>query len=184
MVRLLYHGPRVIRGTLFFWAWGLRPGPMAWIRGRRPRIVPTGDIRIGRCFKADGLKGRIELGAFQHGRLRIGDHVYLNGGVSVVAATCIEIGDHTRIGDHTTLLDSNVHEVEQDAEVERGPIRIGRNVWIARNCTILPGVEIGDHSVVGAGSVVTCSIPPRTLAAGVPARPIRELRADDGWVRA
>lgn len=183
VVRTVYHGPRVIKGTLFLWAWGVRPGPLAWIRGKRPRFVADGTTEVGSRFKADGLDDRIALGALPGGRLVIGDDVYINGGVVAVAATTIEIGDHTRIGDHSALLDTNVHEVEQGAPVERGPIRIGRNVWIARNVTVLPNVEIGDHSVVAAGSVVTRSIPPRTLAAGVPARPLRELRADDDWVR-
>ncbi len=183
VVRVAHRGPLVLRGTLLMWLRGVRPGLLTWVRGARPRILNQGTVRIGHRFKADGLRARIELGALPGGELIVGDDVYLNGGVSAVASTRIEIGDHTRIGDHTMLLDSDVHEVEQGAGVRRAPVRIGRNVWIARNCTILPGVEIGDHSVVAAGSVVTRSVPPRTLVAGVPARPIRELRADDDWVR-
>lgn len=183
VVRVAHRGPLVVRGTLLMWLRGVRPGLLTWVRGARPRIINHGTVTIGRRFRADGLRARIELGALTDAELIIGDDVYLNGGVSAIASVRIEIGDHTRIGDHTMLLDSDIHEVEQGAEVRRGPIRIGRNVWIARNCTVLPGVEIGDHSVVAAGSVVTRSVPPRTLVAGVPARHVRELRADDDWVR-
>jgi acetyltransferase-like isoleucine patch superfamily enzyme len=63
------------------------------------------------------------------------------------------------------------------------PIRIGNNVWIGRNALIFPGVDIGDHSVIGAGSIVTRSIPDRSVAVGNPARPIKRLSASDGFVR-
>jgi maltose O-acetyltransferase len=52
---------------------------------------------------------------------------------------------------------------------------IGQQVWIGANVTILPGVEIGDRAVIGAGAVVTKDIPPRSVAVGVPARIIKKL---------
>ena len=55
------------------------------------------------------------------------------------------------------------------------PIRIGKNVWIGSNSTVLPGVTIGDGAVIAAGAVVTGDVPERTLAGGVPARIIRKL---------
>jgi acetyltransferase-like isoleucine patch superfamily enzyme len=57
------------------------------------------------------------------------------------------------------------------------PVKIGDHVWIGSRVIILPGVSIGDHAAVGAGSVVTKSIPPNCLAVGNPARVVRELRA-------
>ena len=67
--------------------------------------------------------------------------------------------------------------------IKTEPVLIGRNVWIGCNVVILPGAVIGDHSVIAAGSVVHGTIPPRVLAAGNPARVLREIGALDGWRR-
>ena len=55
------------------------------------------------------------------------------------------------------------------------PIRIGENVWIGSNATILPGVTLGDWAVVAAGAVVTKDVPPMTVVGGVPARVLRTI---------
>jgi acetyltransferase-like isoleucine patch superfamily enzyme len=59
------------------------------------------------------------------------------------------------------------------------PIRIGRNVWIGFDCCVLPGVTIGDGSIVGARSVVCEDVPPYTVVAGNPARVIRKIENDE-----
>jgi acetyltransferase-like isoleucine patch superfamily enzyme len=59
------------------------------------------------------------------------------------------------------------------------PIQVGRNVWIGFDCVVLPGVTIGEGSVVGARSVVTRDVPPFTLVAGNPAREIRKIENDE-----
>lgn len=61
----------------------------------------------------------------------------------------------------------------------KGPVIIGNNVWLADKVTICPGVTIGEGSIVGANSVVTKSIPPCSVAAGVPARIISQLNKDE-----
>ena len=58
------------------------------------------------------------------------------------------------------------------------PVTIGRDVWIGGNCTILPGVTIGNNVVVAAGAVVTKDVPDNCVAAGVPAKVIRKLEDD------
>ena len=178
-----YHGPKVLRAIVTLRLRGIHAGRRPWIRGAGPHLVAEGDVRLGRGVKLDGLMGRVELGAYRGGELKIGDGVYLNSGVSAVAVERIEIGPHTRIGEYSAVFDSHLHQVEEGCAIERAPVRIGRNVWIGRHVTVMPGVEIGDHSVIGAGSVVTSSVPPRTLAAGVPARVVRRLHADDAWIR-
>src|SRR5260370_27397845 len=65
------------------------------------------------------------------------------------------------------------------AETEAQPIRIGRNAWIGFDCCVLPGVTIGEGSIVGARSVVAEDVPPYTLVAGNPARLIRPIRNDE-----
>ncbi len=82
----------------------------------------------------------------------------------------ISIGENSIIGYNATIL---THEFLV-REYHKGPVEIGSNVLIGSNATILPGVRIGDGSVVGAGSLVNRDIPPGVLAAGVPAKVRRE----------
>ena len=81
----------------------------------------------------------------------------------------IEVGDNSIIGYNSTLL---THEYLIN-EYRLGDIKIGSNVMIGANTTILPGVTIGDHAVVGAGSVVTKDVAPHSFVAGNPVQVIR-----------
>ena len=108
------------------------------------------------------------------------------------------IGDHTRVGLHNTIIGpvtigSHVnlaqgitvtalnHNFEESSKrideqgVTTKPVIIGNDIWIGANAVILPGVSIGDHSVVAAGAVVTKDVPPHSLAAGVPAKIIKKI---------
>ena len=87
------------------------------------------------------------------------------------------------IGDNVQIRDSNYHEVDEGAGVYSAPIHIGKNVWIGNDSKILPGVDIGDHSVIGAGSVVTKSVPSCVVAAGNPARIIRNITVSESYFR-
>jgi acetyltransferase-like isoleucine patch superfamily enzyme len=112
--------------------------------------------------------------------LEIGNNFGMTGG-SIVAAERISIGDNVNVGANTTILDTDFHPLNpterqmhpQDAHT--APIVIEDHVFIGMNCMILKGVTIGQGSVIGAGSVVTKSIPPGVIAAGNPARVIRKL---------
>jgi len=81
----------------------------------------------------------------------------------------IEIGDNSIIGYDTLIL---THEFLVKSWCI-GKVRIGRNVMIGANCTILPGITVGDNSVIGAHSLVNRDVPPNSLWGGVPVRPIR-----------
>jgi hypothetical protein len=81
------------------------------------------------------------------------------------------------------VIDSNVHEVEERAGVRTAPVQLGRNVWLGRASIVLPGVTIGDDTVIGSTSVVSESLPSHGIAAGVPNRPLRELSMRDDWRR-
>jgi maltose O-acetyltransferase len=77
-----------------------------------------------------------------------------------------------------TITDNNFHRLEpehRDEIPESAPVIIEENVWLGGRVIVLPGVTIGAGSAVGAGSVVTHNIPPRSLAVGVPARVIKNL---------
>ena len=111
----------------------------------------------------------------------IGDHNAFSNNVSIVANGRIQIGDHCQIGDLVGIFDCDFHELEPDRDTlgcgEILPVTIGNKVWLGSRSMVLKGVVIGDNSVVGAMSLVTKSIPPNCLAAGVPARVIRSLAA-------
>lgn len=106
--------------------------------------------------------------------VRIGKNVYINSGALFMAAGGIIIGDDTQIAANVQLI-SNNHDLDHRMVITCKPVTIGRNVWIGAGATILPGVSIGDNSVVGAGSVVTKDVPSDTIVAGNPARFIRKI---------
>ncbi len=95
----------------------------------------------------------------------------LESTVDIFYPELIEIGDNSIIGYNTVIL---AHEFV-GGELRVGRVKIGRNVTIGANCTILPGVEIGDNSIIAAHSLVNSDIPPNVLAGGVPARVIKEI---------
>lgn len=152
--------------------------------GRLPRLYSRGKVTIGQRFGVRGGMLPCELGAaLSSAYLDIGDRVFINSGASVVAYCGIEIGNDSLIGDFVTIYDTNHHSLDSDHPPKFAPVVIGSNVWLGRNVTVLPGSKIGDGTVVAAGSVVKGSLPPRVLAAGNPAQPIKELTIVDGWRR-
>jgi acetyltransferase-like isoleucine patch superfamily enzyme len=112
-------------------------------------------------------------------KIVIGSGTATSNNVSIIAMESIEIGTDCRIGDMTSIIDCDFHEVSPLTRDEGSgavaPVRLGDHVWIGSRVIILKGVTIGNNSVIGAGSVVTRSIPADSLAAGVPARVIRDL---------
>ncbi len=88
----------------------------------------------------------------------------------------IEIGDRTKITANCTFINHDgamyvIRSTEKYKDVRNfGRIKIGKNCFIGNNCTILPGVEMGDNSILGAGSVLNSSTPPNSVFAGVPAK--------------
>ncbi len=166
--------------AVFRWA-GARSAVVT-VDGLHPVLVTFGSIKCGRLF----LRCKtipIEIGSGNNGALVIGERVFINTGSTVVANHSIVIGDDCRIGDLVAIFDSDHHSLEPSRPIRMAPVRLGNNVWVGRSATILPGVTIGDHAVIAAGSVVTGDVPARTLMAGVPARAIRTLDIPDGWRR-
>ena len=117
-------------------------------------------------------------GRFVH----LGAYVYANFGLTLVDDTHIYIGERTMIGPNVTIATAG-HPM-LPALRERGlqfnaPVRIGRNCWIGAGAIVLPGVSIGDESIIGAGSVVTRDIPALVVAAGNPCRVLRPIGEED-----
>ena len=171
-------------GYAWFRSYGVPIGSGLVIEGTFPRLENYGKMAIGRRFSTRTARPLyVLLQCRQGAELTIGNEVFLNEGVSVAASSRIVIGDNCLIGDNVQIHDSDYHQVDVDRPMRVLPIEIGRNVWIGRNAIISPGVTIGDHAIIGAGSVVTQSVPARMIYAGIPAREIGEIRAEDGFIR-
>ena len=112
--------------------------------------------------------------------IKIGKNVFINSCCRFQDQGGIEIGDGSLIGHNTTIATLN-HDFNPAKRQNLTPnaVKIGKNVWIGSDCTILPGVEIGDGAIVGAGSVVTKSVPENTIVAGNPAKVIRKLEVNN-----
>lgn len=109
--------------------------------------------------------------------LKLGDDVDLAYGVLLTTDGGLEIGDRTLIGYGTKILTGNhripiLPEKIFSAGHEKKPVKIGKDVWIGANCIILPGVSIGDNSVIAGGAVVTSNVESGKIYGGVPAREI------------
>lgn len=104
----------------------------------------------------------------------IGKNVIVMNNCLMMAAGGITIGDETQIAANVQLI-SNNHDLEDRNVITCKPINIGKRVWVGAGATILPGVTIGDNSVVGAGSVVTKDVPKDTIVAGNPAKVIKKI---------
>lgn len=111
--------------------------------------------------------------------LEIGDDVDLALDVLITTDGGVKIGDRTLVGYRVQIISGNHVVPGQKGRIfnaghVKKPVVIGSDVWIGANSIILPGVTIGEGSIVAAGSVVTRDIPPFVYAAGVPAKIIRE----------
>ena len=139
------------------------------------------------------MEGRLEVGAHTllepgvwltapgSARIRIGSGSFLNLGVMVASQELVEIGDHCMfangcfITDASHRFDDPNRPVTWQGFATKGPTRVGDNVWCGAHVVITSGVTVGERAVIGANSVVTSDIPPRSIAAGVPARVLRQI---------
>jgi acetyltransferase-like isoleucine patch superfamily enzyme len=160
----------------------------------RCRSVEPRAVEVGRGA-ATYLGTMFDLGP--RARVRIGDFALANG-VWFICDASIEIGDHSMLSWNVVLMDT--YRASRDPERRRAelravpasperdlrtaeparPIRIGANVWIGFDVVVMPGVTIGDGSIVGARSVVFDDVPPSVVVAGNPARVVRDLSYEIG----
>ena len=116
----------------------------------------------------------------EHGHF--GNHIYANFGLTLVDDTHIYVGDNTMFGPHVTVATAG-HPIDPTLRAKEYqynmPIHIGKNCWIGAGALILPGVTIGDNTVIGAGSVVTKDIPSSVVAVGNPCRVMRDVGEHD-----
>lgn len=152
-------------------------GPKVRIWGR-PSIQNWGKMYVAERVQLVSTIATLELVANGEGTLEIGAGAYINYGCSISASKLVRIGPNCTIGTHVIMMDNDFHQLEPERRneiPESAPIILEENVWLGARVIVLNGVTIGRGSVIGAGSVVTRDIPPRTVAAGVPAKVIRTI---------
>lgn len=111
--------------------------------------------------------------------IKIGDGVFINRFVTILSADELEIGSYTFIGSYVSITNENHGTIPCDVcygsqSLLSAPVSIGRNCWIGDHVTILPGTTIGEYSIIGAGSVVSKSIPAFSIAVGIPAKIVKQ----------
>ncbi len=114
--------------------------------------------------------------------VHFGNNVYANFGLTLVDDTHIFIGDGTMIGPNCVIataghpIDPELREKQLQYNI---PVHIGKNCWLGAGVLVMPGVTIGDNTVIGAGSVVTKDIPGNVIAVGNPCKVLREIGEHD-----
>lgn len=114
--------------------------------------------------------------------VHFGDWVYANFNLTLVDDTHIYVGSHTMFGPNVTLATAGhpiLPELREKALQFNMPIHIGSNCWLGSGVVVLPGVTIGDNTVIGAGSIVTKDIPANVVAVGNPCHVLREINEHD-----
>ncbi|WP_210444461.1 sugar O-acetyltransferase, partial [Vibrio crassostreae] len=108
----------------------------------------------------------------------LGNNVYVNFNLTLVDDTDVFIGDNVMIAPNVTIA-TGTHPISPELRLKAAqfnvPVRIGNNVWLGAHTVVLPGVTIGENSVIGAGSIVTKDIPANVVAVGNPCRVVREI---------
>ncbi|MBM4156140.1 MAG: acyltransferase [Lentisphaerae bacterium] len=172
---------------------GCRPAPGLRADGKVViRMARRDSVRIGRGVRLVsrpaanpvGLNGPVILHCIGDGRIEIGEGSGLSSAV-VSSRSSVVIGRNTLVGGNARIFDHDFHSLDwrdrrdrraDEAACATTPVRIGDDVLIGTGALILKGTTIGDRSVIGAGSVVTGTVPPDEVWAGNPARRIRSLR--------
>jgi len=152
---------------------------------RNPRHIEVigPNIRVGRHLSALATNDgpiRLLVDPSTGGRIDIGDYVALSPGVRITAAHSITIGNSCSIAQRVFVTDADWHDLYHRVfpPGPTAPVVLEDNVWLCDGVIVCKGVRIGENSVAGAGAVVTSDVPPNTVVAGNPARPVKTLDPD------
>jgi acetyltransferase-like isoleucine patch superfamily enzyme len=148
------------------------------VEGELLEALDEGRLTIGEgtllepgCWLTLGPEARIEIGA----------GCFLNRNTMIAAHERVTIGDHTMfangcfVGDASHRFDDPERPITEQGFTSKGPVEIGANCWFGVNCVVTTGVTVGERCVIGANSVLTRDLPAATIAAGAPAKPIRQI---------
>jgi acetyltransferase-like isoleucine patch superfamily enzyme len=191
-LRFRYH--RLLGSLAFVASGATRHGSVCAIGIPLIQVYPGSSITIGHdvCMisvtfaTALGVNHPVVLRTLRRGAaINIGDGVGISGG-SICAARRVDIGEGSMFGANVTIADTDFHSINvahrsghSHPTIGVAEVTIGRRVFVGTNSIILKGVHIGDNTVIGAGSVVTRSVPANVIAAGNPCRVIRELTSQE-----
>jgi len=165
-----------------------------------PQCISIGnDVSLGpgcllsatRRYPGSFMQGApdVEIQEFEPA-IHIGNRVTATGYLTIGAVMRVEIGDDALLASHIFISDNQHGHSRMDIPFKYqplekiSPVTIGTGCWIGEHVVIMPGVSVGEMSIVGANSVVTESVPPRTIVAGCPARVIRTWdEAASAWTK-
>lgn len=119
---------------------------------------------------------------FGGGHVHFGSHIYANFNLTLVDDTHIYVGDYTMFAPNVIVATAALPilpRLREQAYQYNAPVHIGRDCWIGAGAIILPGITIGENTVVGAGSVVTKDLPANVVAVGNPCRVLRQISEHD-----
>ena len=144
-----------------------QPGNHLWVQA-------GGKLSLGRDVWLRTEHGPNRLTVFPGALLELGDRVLVNGAM-LHAKQRVVLGNDSMIGFGSRVFDADLHPLDLETPERIEAVEIGERVWIGSDVTVTRGVHIGDDVVVGARSVVTRDLPPRVLALGAPARPVKDI---------
>ncbi len=143
------------------------------------------NIRLGQHIHVVTARDRrVSLSVWQQGdqcgAIDVGDFALICPGVRIDSASRVQVGPASMLAAGAYLTDADWHDLYDRTRPigTTRPIVLGTNVWIGDGATVCKGVTVGDHAIVAAGAVVARDVPPNTIVAGNPARPVRQLDPD------
>ena len=155
------------------------------------KISIPSKLYVGRnCFICEGARIDSNDLEYETSKISIGDNCYISYNISVLAGADVDIGKDVLIASNVMITSHN-HGVSNENNLSYmkqalvcAPVRIGNGCWIGEKAIILSGVTIGERSVIGAGAVVTKSVPPYSIVVGNPARIVKKYNFDKhNWER-
>jgi len=161
------------------WEFARREAFVRWpVHGNVLEALREGRLEVGPHAL---LEPGVWITAPGQARVRIGEGTFLNLGVMVASTALVEIGAHCMLANGCFVTDGNHRFDDPDMPItwqgftSKGPTRIGDNTWLGANVVVTSGVTIGERCVIGANSVVTTDIPAGSIAAGAPARVLKQI---------
>lgn len=171
-------------------------------KGQRYNVMPEATV----LFADGSCREDIELGEYvtlygtlfsqSHGKILMGDNTRLGRGSIIRCVEKVVVGSFTAIADNVVITDNGNHPIDSvfrrkmkldtlggDMRMwkhsEHAPVIIGENVWVGENSRIQRGVTIGDNAIIAAGAIVTKDVPANSIVAGIPAKVIKYIDAEN-----